>query len=176
MVFKQSYEATIEEAVQTSFRLAEIDGSIRKRVSIRIALIAALSLTSCMLPSHILAGIVMGSVLAIVLVGLLLSSHKQDARKRLRRELVKQLGTDQPIISEFELNEEGIAFRQRGIEARFNWESVREITESPDSIELIMHPAAVLIVPKRILGKDEPAEWLDFICRHSTRVMGERRP
>jgi hypothetical protein len=54
-----------------------------------------------------------------------------------------------------------LIFRQSGHEVRFSWDNVQSINRTADSIELLMAPAGIAIIPKRIF--ENPAEWREWI-------------
>ncbi len=66
-----------------------------------------------------------------------------------------------------------------GEELRFSWANAREVIDTDDSVEVIMEPTGIAVIPKRIF--DEPAElqkWVEFIRDHMGKkaIGGDYRP
>lgn len=96
-----------------------------------------------------------------------LLTYKDVIRKRIRKRLIQALGTDKPIPSEYEIDEGGLVFRQLGQELRFSWANVKDSNITNESIEVIMQPAGIAIIPKKIFADaSEAKEWIEFIEKH----------
>ena len=103
-------------------------------------------------------------LLSIVCTPIHLLTYKGRFRKSIRKALIKARGTDKPVSSECEIDEKGLAFRSLGQELSFSWKNVQALNQTNDSIEVIMKPTGIFIIPKRIFG--EPAElqeWINYI-------------
>ncbi len=168
---KKNYDSTIDEAVYAHFRLAGLAGTISQYkwyglVWTPVIFIAMYSI----LPSTQLVRVVSASLISLAFVLLHLSTYKIGLRKRIRKMLVKAMGTDKPVPCEYEMDEDGLVFRKMGQEMKFSWTRVTVLIDTVDSIEVIMDPTAIAIIPKRIFT--EPAElqeWIAFIEDHKNR-------
>jgi hypothetical protein len=158
---KKGYNSTVEEAVEAQYRIAECRGTVRKLKWIGLLAIPVSFLTSFLLLDNPAQRLICGAVASGLYILYHLSTYRKRYRKRIRKILVKMLGTDQPIPSEYEINESGLIFRQSGHEVRFSWDNVQSINRTADSIELLMAPAGIAIIPKRIF--ENPAEWREWI-------------
>ncbi|MEJ2701401.1 MAG: YcxB family protein [Sedimentisphaerales bacterium] len=158
---KKEYESSMEEAVEVQYRIAEFLGTVRKLKWIGLLAIPVSFLTSFLLLDNLAQRLVCGAVASGLYILYHLSTYRQRYRKRIRKILVKMLGTDHAIPSEYEINESGLIFRRLGHEVRFSWDNVQSINRTEDSIELLMSPAAIAIIPKRIF--ENPAEWQEWI-------------
>ena len=167
---KISYESTIDEAVEANYRLAEMVGAVRRMMWIGLAFSPVPLVVSFILFEHLAAKLIVGGVAMAVLVLFHLLTYKRNCRRGIRKTLVKARGTDQPIPTEFELDEECLIFRQLGTEVRFSWQNVKNVTETPRSIELVMEPTGIAMIPKRVFDNPETIrEWLRFITQHAGR-------
>jgi hypothetical protein len=173
-MMKKTYEATIEDAVEAQIRFCELIGTARNYkwagllVGPVVGGVALLLLTY--IPWNSFDGparlIISGGV-AVVCVSTWLLRHTTYLRKHIRRTLVKARGTDQPIPTECEIDDSGLALRMCGREVRFSWNNVQSISYRNDLIELIMAPTAVVVIPKRVFGDPaELQEWTKFIESH----------
>lgn len=165
---KKIYESTIDEAVYSHFRLAGLTGTVSQYKWYGLIWAPVLFIVMySILPSSQLLRVASASLIALVFILLHLATYKIGLRKRIRKVLVKTLGTDQPVPSEYEIDENGLVFRKMGQELKFSWTSVTVLIDTVDSIEVIMEPTGIAIIPKRIFT--EPAElqeWIAFIEDH----------
>lgn len=166
------YEATIDEAVAAHLRLMALSKTARgiKRLGLLFGplIFVLLYLT---LPGDALGRLVFSIVAAVVFVPLYLLFCKVFLRWNTRRLLVESLGTDQPVPSEYEFTEDGLIFRQLGTEIRFRWNSVAEVNEREEALELITASKGLALIPKRIFEDEKQLkEWLDFARRRAGAV------
>jgi len=166
---KKAFEVTIEESVDAQFRLAELAGTVKlqKLVGFALAPLVFLALyalfPACAGLKFVPAGF--GTLVFLLLQWFL---SEWQLRKQMRKMLVKTLGTDRPVPGEYEVDEQGLAFRKMGQEVRFAWSGVVEINETDAAIELVTKPTGVAMIPKRIFSDaGEAEEWLAFIRGHS---------
>ncbi len=165
---KKEYESTIEEAVHTSLRCAELLGTLKPLKRFRLLVLSGVLLAVCVLvPDNQLKKIwiaVCSLVFAMVVLALL---HRPMMRWGTRKYFGKVRGTAEPVPSEYELDELGLVFRQSGQELKFSWNNVREVNDTEDGVEVIFDPPGIAVIPKRIF--EEPAElreWISFIKQH----------
>jgi hypothetical protein len=164
---KKEYQSTIEDAVEARFRLAELNGTVQKLKWIGPIAFLAILIYLFLLLDNLVAKLIISGAAAVLLIPYHLSTYKKDYRKRIRKTLVKALETDQPVPSEFEIDESGLVWRKLGVEIRFSWANVQKINHTDDSIEVIMKPIGLAIIPKRIFEEtEELQEWIKFIEVH----------
>ena len=165
---KKAFDSRMEEAVQVHFRLAELAGSVAKVKWIGFALTPFIFLAMCaILPASRLEKVSFAALMCALFVPIYLLTYKKQLRKGIRKTLVKMLGTDQPVVSEYELDDHGLTFRRLGQEMRFSWANVKTLNVTQDAIEIIMQPMGLSVIPKRIFdGPDELQDWVRFIEEH----------
>lgn len=164
---KKAYDSRIEEAVEAHFRHAQQLGLLRKIKWFGLIASPIIFLLVSVFLDDPAAKLVVGGSAALLYIPFHLSSYQQQYRKRIHKMLVKALGTDQPVPSEFEVDDHGLAFRRQGQESRFSWASVQSLKNTDDYIELTMQPTGIAVIPKRIFA--DPAElqtWLVFMEEH----------
>jgi hypothetical protein len=165
---KKQYEATIEEFVHTKFRLAELTGTIsnQKWIGLVFALIASFALCG-ILDASLKERTIVFLLWSFIYIPFYLIAFKNLSHYRIRKAILKIIKTNKPVSSEFEIDESGLACRYLGQELKFSWGNVDKLNDADDSIEVIMKPTGIAIIPKRIF--EEPAElqkWIQFIEDH----------
>ena len=164
---KKEYESTIEEAVEAHFRVAEHLGTIRKLKWIGLIVAPGIFIALFFLIDYLAAKLVVGGSAALLFILYYLTTYEKDYRKRIRKMLVKALGTDQPIRTECEIDEHGLAFRKMGQEIRFSWANVKVLNETTKYLEIMMEPTGIAIIPKRIFAEPEEIhKWIEYIEDH----------
>lgn len=61
----------------------------------------------------------------------------------------EQLGGDGPFLCEVEIDPDGVTTRQGGAEIRHPWAALKEIIETPDSLEFLWRTGGLLIIRDR---------------------------
>lgn len=159
-----SYESTIDEAEEAAFRLAEITGNISRQKWYGLALAPVFLVISFFVFDNIGFQYSIGGAIGLIWIPVFLLTYKKHFRKQIRKMLVKARNTDQPVHSEFRLTEEGVALKTQGQELKFDWKNVREFNDNEFELELVMEPAAIALIPKRVFsGSGELQRWVDFI-------------
>lgn len=165
---KKIYESTIDEAVNVSFRIAEMAGTVQKQLWYGfIWILVVPPMVYLLFDRPYYPRLAMPIVFAVVLIAIHLLTYRDQIRKRIRKILVKALGTDQPVRSEYEIDEDGLVFRKMGQEVRFSWTNVTDIIKTTDSIQVLMKPTGIAIIPKRIFeSPQELQDWIAYIEDH----------
>ena len=167
---KIAYESTIEEATDATFRMAELIGSLRTQMWSGLVVAPFIFIVLFLLIDEPVARLVLGVMSTALFVVYWFSDYKNRFRKRIRKMLVKALETDKPLPSEYELDENGLAFRKAGQEVRFAWNNVVAIMETANAFEVIMSPTGIAIIPKRIFSSsDQQRTWIVYIQEHTSR-------
>ncbi|NQT18785.1 MAG: YcxB family protein [Planctomycetes bacterium] len=163
---KKSYESTIDEATQARFRLAEVAGALsRQKGHAFFWVLPVFAYFYQIDPSASLGKrLTITALMSAGLIVLHLLIYKELVRRGIRKALAKALGSDQSIPSEYELDDDGLAFRQLGNEVRFSWANVVEVNDRKNAVEIVVKPTAIAIIPKRIFdGADDLQKWIKFI-------------
>jgi hypothetical protein len=164
---KIAYESTIEEATNATFRMVELSGGVRKHMWIGMAVAPFIFIVLFFLVDEPVARLILCGVSTALFVAYWLLNHKNEFRKRIRKMLIRALGTDKPLPSEYELDDNGLIFRKVGQEVRFSWDNAATLNETEDVIEVVMAPMGIAQIPKRIFSSaDELQAWMTFIQEH----------
>ena len=100
-------------------------------------------------------GIIVGLVAAAIAALIYPSTHKRGVEKRLRKLHQEKLGDAISFICEVELTPVGVWVRQLNKQIMHEWESVEEIKESDDSIDIFTREGGGVIVRKRAFKSSE---------------------
>ncbi len=167
---KIAYQSTIEEATETAFRMAERVGGLRRWMCSGLVWAPFIFIILFLLRDELVAKLVLGGISTVLFVVYGLLNYKNELRKRIRKTLIRALGTDKPLLSEYELDDNGLIFRKLGQELRFAWDNIASIKESETSIEVIMAPSGIAMIPTRIFSSPEQQRiWMSFIQEHARR-------
>jgi hypothetical protein len=170
---KIAYESTIEEGTRVSLRHLELSGYLRRRKWRPLVFVPVYSgLFFLLIHPPLTERIISASLFAVVYVVFHLSSYKKRLEKRIRRVLVRERGTSEPVPSEYEINDNAIVFRALGREICLSWSSVKEMRETEEAVEFIAVPTAIWSIPKRIFrDQTELNEWLGYANDRMGRVQ-----
>lgn len=93
--------------------------------------------------------IICGVLAALICAAYYPFSHRRTVNKRLRNFIRETLGARVPFICEVELTPVGVWVRQLNTQITYEWESVAEIKEAEDSVEIFTREGSGVIVRKR---------------------------
>lgn len=159
-----SYEATLDEAVQSNMRLWELSALARRwKLQGLIAVPFLFLAINWVLYDSWMERVVFAILGSAFFIPLYLYSYKRTLRKRTRKMLAQFLGTDQPVPCEYQFDEDGLVFRRQGTETKFQWSSVASVNMVEQGIEVLMkNNAGIAVLPLRIFRGDEMKEWYEF--------------
>jgi hypothetical protein len=152
---KFTCDSTIEETTEANFRLAEMVGTVRKMLWTGLLLAPLVFLFTYFVLDRSTYGLVLGTGATLAFAVYIFLNHKNMCRKQFRKMLVKSMGTDQPVPSEFELTDEKVTVRRQGQEFTSGWEGIVRLEEREDALELIMEPLGIIRIPKRVFSDPE---------------------
>lgn len=162
---KIKYESTIDEAVDAQFRLfrnSKIISKWKMEGLIFAPLIFAIFYFG--LPDTKTVKLIFAIGSSLLFIAIYLGIYKTIFRKRVKKLLIEQLGTDKPMSCEYELDDTGLVFRRVGMELKFQWSNLTEINDSVGEVELIFGKMGIAIIPKRIFESEyQKNEWLRYI-------------
>lgn len=165
---KKKYDSTIEEAIEASFRLAEVLGTLKKIMWFGLAWVPLIwFLIFIIYPRPSMEKWMVCIIFTVLFIPIHMFTYKNLFRRMSRRFIIKSLGTDQPVPTEYELTGEHLIFRQQGRELRLSWPNVKKFTETAEAIEIITQPPGIALIPKRIFqNQEEVRQWISFIQNH----------
>ena len=165
---KIEYDSMIEETTEVGYRIAELAGTVRNNMWLYLALSPIPFAVVCFVIDDLTEGIIAGLFAVILYIIISMMTYKKHLRKSIRKMMVKSRGTDKPVPSEYEMDENGFVFKSQGQEFRFSWINVTNVTLTDTAIELTMKPTAFAIIPKRIFSSSEQMDsWIQFITEHT---------
>jgi hypothetical protein len=162
---KIEYESTIEELVETDFRMAmyakRLRVFLRRRIIWGIALFVIVFLFT---PEETKIQLLLASAACAIFISFSLLTYKRSYKKRIKNYRVRRFGFYYPMKCEYELTKKFLIFRYMGNELRFNWANVTEIKENLDDIEIHSKADGFALIPHRIFEDQIQIEdWKDFI-------------
>jgi hypothetical protein len=151
---------TIEEYVEAHYRLAGMVGTLKKALWTGLLLAPLIFLFTYLVIDRSAYGIVLGTGATLAYALFHVLYYGKMIRRQIRKMLVKSMGTDRPVETEFEVTEERVTVRRMGQEFSTGWEGIVRVEEREDALELILEPAGIVRVPRRIFrDRDEYAAW-----------------
>lgn len=161
---KIKFESTIDEAIAVQLRLLELSKTARRWKWQGLIFAPLLFLGFyCGIPDEKRVKIVFAAISSVIFISGYLGTYKGILKRRAKKLLIENLGTDKPVTSEYEFNEDGLIFRRLGTEIKFNWNKVREINENDKVLEFIIDNGGIAIIPKRIFENDQQKnEWVRY--------------
>ena len=168
---KIQYESTIEEAVYSQMRLLEVSKVLRKwkwQGLLAAPILGALFYT--FIPSDQGTKMMFAFFIPIIFLLQYPFTFKSNIRRKVRRALIKQLGTDDPIPCEYEVTDEGIIFKKQGTEIKFPWSKLTAINNTKEYIELIFENVGISLIPKHALQEVQVKGLFDFINNKTTII------
>lgn len=164
MALTVEFKSTIDEAVDATFRLAEITGNVNRQKWYGLVLTPIFFVFLFFVFYESFLRYVAGGIFTFLWVPYFLLTYKRRLKKQIKKTVVRILGTDQPVPCEYQLSHQGVIFKQLGQEFKFDWKNVRQFNNRDNALELIMEPAAVALIPKRVFsGSEECRKWIDYI-------------
>ena len=158
------FDSTIDEAVDVEIRLARQSNSFRrwKRAGFIWAPLLFLGFYFGV-PDTPTAKLVFATLASLAFILIYPRSYDRILRRRIRKYLVEQLGTDKPIPCEYEFSEEGLTFRKMGVEIKLQWNTVKQINENDEDIEILTHTGGIAVLRNRIFSSpNQKDEWLKY--------------
>jgi hypothetical protein len=163
-----TYDATIDEAVVVSLRLANRTQAFRSQIRQTIIIAGVISglvffaavyyLTSSA-ASDVTVAAAGGAVFGAAFAYFFRRFFNTEIRRQHRKVIAEQFAGKAVIASELELRSDGVRARQAGVEMIFAWTQCIGIQDNPDDIELNFSPG-ICVVRNRYFSS--PAARQDF--------------
>ena len=162
---KIQYKSTIDEAVDAQMRLLKTSG-VAKRWKLQGLFWTPILFFGFYfgIPDEKNVKLIFAFFVSITFIVIYFATYKKSLKKKIRKFLIEQLGTEEPVHSEYEFTEGNLIFRKLGNEIRFKWDKVEKIIENENDIEVRIANGGIAVIPNRIFSEAEQRnEWLNFI-------------
>ena len=170
------FEATQDDLVDATQRFLARSKQIRaqrwKGMLLTSLLGGAMGFLFYYLQGRPLSGVACGVFVASVSALLHAATHKRGVEKRLRKFYQEQFGTSAPFVCEVELTPVGVWVRQRNTQYVYEWESVAEIAETGDSVDIYTRGGGGVVVRKRAFSSAEEQTKFVAMARGYMELAG----
>ena len=132
------------------------------------------------LPAYFLLGetarvrLLMAGAAALIGVAFYFWTYKENFRKRTRKLLREQIGTDAPFTVTVELLDEGISSSQMGARIIFEWSRIDRVEESADALYFFGRENSCSALRKR--GFESTALKDEFLKLAENNIQRSRGP
>ncbi len=174
-LYRLTYEATIDDAVDVSLRLANRTKAFRHQVRLNVIIAgvvgggafigvylffnAVSTVTGAVL--LFVAGLVFGVAVAF-LFG---SFFEKEIRKQHRKVLLEHFGGKTVIPTELEMRPDAVWVRQLGMEMLFPWNVCTGVLDNPDDIQIDFKPGITIVRNRQFTSAAERQTFLDTAQR-----------
>ena len=168
-LYRLTYDATIEDAVDASWRLANRTRAFRRQLKINvvcvgiaagIVLFAAWMYIVGTSPVNIMLGGVVAMLFAMVFAAVFVRIFEKEIRSQHRKVVAEQFGGQPLLRSELELRPDAVWLRQAGMEIQFPWSACTAIHNNAGDIEMNFTPGICIVYNRHFAS---PAERQAFI-------------
>ena len=163
------FDATLDDYVDVLMRSIAVSKAARNwrwKGSIIFGLLVGFSVFLILTGSNVRK--LGAGVLAFLLVTVAnLAYYKSSYRKRVRKLLKEQMGTEGPFRIQVELTESGISFEQQKMRQIHDWSTLERYEETDDAIYFWKRDRSVMAVRKRAFeSRANQDEFLEFARKH----------
>jgi hypothetical protein len=163
------FDATIDDYVDVVLRSVAGSKAVkawRWQGSIVAGLLVGLSVF-LILTGSIVRKLVAGGLAFLLVTVANLAYYKSSYRKRARKLIREQLGTEGPFRIRVELTESGITFEQQETRLIQEWSTFERYEETDDAIYFLKRDRSVMAVRKRAFeSKASQDQFLEFARKH----------
>lgn len=161
--YRLSYDATIDDAVDVSLRLAGRTHAFRRQLRLTVmcagmggalAMFAAWMYVVGNSLVNIVFGTVAGVLFGIVFAAIFDRFFEREIRKQQRKIVAEQFGGNAIMHSELELRPDAVWVRQGGMEMVFPWAVCTGVRQNPGDIEMSFAPG-MCVIPNRHFASPE---------------------
>lgn len=167
---KIQYKNNIEEAVDANFRFLEKTEVTKKSKKSERSWGLFISLLCYFaLPYSPLVAFPIALCLYITLLIAHFLLYDRLVKRSLREQLM-EAGITNDTLNEYEFNEEGVIFKQGGMEIKFLWETITDVKENENDFELISGKNGICVIWHRIFSSaEEINKWISFAKEKSAQ-------
>ena len=176
VLYRLTYNATIDDAVDVSWRLANRTRAFRMQLQAKVIcggiggglvfFAGWMYVVGTSLLNVVLA-VVAGTLFGIVFASIFWRFLEREIRKQQRKVVAEQFGGRPTIQSEIELRPDAVWVRQAGLETIFPWALCTGVQNNPNDIEMNFTPGICVIRNKHFTSPDERQAFLDTARRLS---------
>jgi hypothetical protein len=173
---KKCFKSSLEEATDVHYRLGELAGTLKQQKWVGLILTPIPAILHYYLRPKSSENTIFAIIIVVICIVVYLMTYKRLFRMQVRELVIKTQGKE-PVDCEYELTDESLIFRKQGQEFRFGWQTIKEVRETLEGMELIMQPMGISIIRRTIFETGaEFEEWKKFIQSkiQGTTSMGGR--
>jgi phosphate/sulfate permease len=177
MSYRLTYDATIDDAADVSWRLVNRTHAFRKQLRTNViaagaagglAFFVAWTYVVGRSPLHWVLAAVAGTVFGIVFASIFRRFLETEIRKQQRKIVAEQFGWKPTIQSAIELRPDAVWVRQAGMEMVFPWTLCTGVQNNPHDIEMNFVPGICVIRNRHFASPAERQAFLDNARRLSS--------
>ncbi len=174
VLHRLTYDATIDDAVDVSLRLANRSPAIGKQLHTYMVIAGVVATIVCFAAwmyyvgtslVHIVFAAVVGILFGIVFAAIFRRLLDKEIRKQQRKVVAEQFGGKPTIQSEIELRPDVVWVRQAGMEMVFPWALCTGVLTNRDDIEMNFTPGVCVIRNKHFASPAEQQAFLETARR-----------
>lgn len=157
------FEYTIDDVVDVQLRALKRSAAARAwrwREQAVTGLISGVLLFA-IVPGETTVRLIVGAVGLILGVLFYPVVNENTVKRRLRKLLQENAGSDRVLICEVELRESGVHTRQNSMEIIYRWENIKAVQETKDSVDIFADEGGLVVVRKRAFNG--PADQEHFV-------------
>jgi hypothetical protein len=151
------FEYTIDDIVDVQMRVLKRSRAARSwrwRDVIVTSLLTGVFLFA-VIPEGITGKLIMGGI-GLALGALSYAAlNERTVKRRLRKLCEENAGPDKSFLCEVELNESGIHTKSNGMQIIYAWQSVTEVQETTDSVDIYAEKGGLVVVRNRAFPSAE---------------------
>ncbi len=164
------FNYTIDDVVDVQLRLlmrSRVATGWRWRNAVLTSVLAGAFLFA-VVPEGITGRIVMGSIGLMSGAAVYLALNDFTVKRRLRKYLEENCGSDKRFTCEVELNDSGIHTKSNGTQIIYSWANVSDIKETGDSVDIYFEKGGLVVIRNRaFVSPGERQRFIELAKQHS---------
>lgn len=180
-----AYDATVDDAVDVAWRLANRTHAFRKQIEQNVifagiagglVFFAAWMYFAGVTPFNLMPAVLGGALSGIMFALLFRRELIKQIHKQQRSIIAEQFGGKPTIQSEIELRPDAVWVRQAGMEMTFPWTLCTGIQGNPHDIEMNFSPGICVVRNRHFASVADREAFLDTARRLSTNLTNLTNP
>ena len=173
-----TYDETIDDVIDVSWRLANRTHAFRKQVQTNVIVAGAAAgvvffavwiYNTGASPINLVLAAVAGVLFGIVFAAIFRRFFDTEFRKQQRKIITEQFGGKAAIQCELELRPDAVWTRQAGMEMLFPWALCTGVRNNPDDIEMNFTPGICVVPNRNFASVADRDEFLEAARRLSAK-------